>query len=84
MYTAHIMKLRWWTFLPNLVPSVLGTLVVGLAAFGLTLVQMPTNWAQLAGLATIISLLYAAGVWGVGLSQADRQLLTDLLPWQKK
>jgi len=82
IYTAHIMKVRWWTFLPSLGPSVIGTLAVGFAAYGLALVQVPNSWLNLAGSAAIISLLYAAGVWEIGLSRADRQLLRDLLPWR--
>jgi membrane protein EpsK len=82
IYTARIMELPWWSFLPSSIPIVTATLVVGMAAYGLTLLRMPSNWLELAGSAAIISLLYAAGVWGVGLSRADRQLLRDLLPWQ--
>ncbi len=80
IYTAHIMKLRWWTFLPSFGPSVIGTLAVGFGAYGLTLVRMPNSWLTLGGSAAVISLLYAAVVWGAGMSRADRELLRDLLP----
>jgi O-antigen/teichoic acid export membrane protein len=78
IYTAHIMKLRWWNFLPCLGPSVIGTLFVGLASYGLTLVRMPNNWLTLAGSAAIVSLVYAVVVWALGLSRTDRQLLKEL------
>jgi membrane protein EpsK len=84
IYTARIMKLAWWSFLPTPIPVVTVTLLVGIAAYALTLVRMPTNWLELAGSAAILSLLYAAGVWGIGLSRADRQLLRELLPWQTR
>lgn len=84
IYTAHIMELAWWSFLPTSMPIVTATLVVGMAAYGLTLVRMPNNWLELAGSMIIISLLYAAGVWGLALSEADRQLLRELLPWGTK
>ena len=80
IHTAHIMKLPWWTFLPSSGPSVIGTLAVGFGAYGLTLVRMPNSWLTLAGSAAAISLLYAALVWGAGMSRADRELLRDLLP----
>ena len=79
IYTAHIMKLRWWTFLPSLVPAAVGTLAAGLAAYRLTLVRAPDTWLELAVSVVIVSSLYAAVVWGVGLNRADRQLLRDLL-----
>ena len=80
IYTAHIMKLPWWTFLPSLGPGVLGTLAVGLAAYGLTLMRAPDNWLELAVSVVIVSSLYAAVAGAVGLNRADRQLLRDLLP----
>jgi O-antigen/teichoic acid export membrane protein len=84
IYTARIMRRPWWTFFPSLSASVIGTLSVGMAAYGLTLVRMPNSWLTLASSAAIISLLYAVGVCGIGLSRADRQLLKDLLPWRTK
>lgn len=75
IYTAHIMQVRWWTFLPSLSASLVGTLVVGIISYGLTLVQMPDSWFSLFTSAAIVSFLYAAGVWTVGLSLADRQLV---------
>jgi membrane protein EpsK len=83
IYTAHIMRLRWWTFLPSLVPALIGTLAAGLAAYALTLVRAPGTWLQLAASVAIVSCLYAAGVWGLGLRPADRSLLRDLLPLRR-
>lgn len=84
IYTAHIMKLPWWSFLLTPIPVVAVTLVVGIAAYEVTLMRMPNNWWELAGLTVIISLLYAAGVWRIVLTRADRQLLRELLPWGMK
>jgi membrane protein EpsK len=82
IYTAHIMKLRWWTFQPSLVPAVLGTLFVGLLSYGLTVMRMPSGWFSLAGSAIAVSLVYAVVVWTIGLSRADRQVLKNLSPRQ--
>ena len=79
IYTTHIMNRKWWSFLPSLLPIVMTTFGVGMGAYGLTLVRMPGTWLQLAGSAAVISILYAAGVWGLGLSRVDRQLLRELL-----
>ena len=80
IYTARIMKLPWWAFLPSLSASVIGTLFVGIASYGLASVRMPGNWFTLAYSAALVSLVYAAVVWAIGLSRADRQLLKDLYP----
>ena len=82
VYTAHIMKLPWWTFLLSLIPTAMGTLFVGIASYGLTLLHMPDNWLALMGCAILVSLLYAVVVWAIGLSRADRTLLKDLVPLQ--
>jgi O-antigen/teichoic acid export membrane protein len=80
IYTAHIMGLPWWTFLLSLCPGLLGTLCVGIGAYSLALVRMPSSWFALAGFAVVISVLYAGGVWTIGMSHADKQLVKELLP----
>jgi membrane protein EpsK len=80
IYTARIMKLPWWTFLPALSASIIGTLFVGMASYGSTLVKMPDNWLSLAESGASISLLYAVIVWTMGLRHEERQLLKNLLP----
>jgi hypothetical protein len=82
MYTARIMKLPWWAFMPSLIGSVAGTLFVGLAAYSLTLFRMPTSWLTLGGSAAAVSLVYAFLVWTIGLSRGDRQLVKSFFPSQ--
>jgi len=82
IYTARIMKLPWWTFMPTLSGSVIGTLFVGLASYSLTVFGMPNNWLTLAGSAAAVSLVYALLVWTLGLSRSDRGLLKSLFPFQ--
>ena len=80
IYTAHIMKLPWWTYLRSLIPTAMGTFFVGITAYALALLRMPDNWFSLMGSAILVSLLYAVVVWVIGLSRADRALLKDLIP----
>jgi membrane protein EpsK len=82
IYTAHIMKLPWWTFLRSLIPTAIGTLFVGIASYAFALLRMPDNWFALMGSAIMVSLLYVVVVWVIGLSQADRTLLKGLVPLQ--
>lgn len=82
IYTARIMKLPWSTFYPSLSASVIGTLFVGGASYGLTLVRMPNSWLSLAGSAAVVSIIYGLIVWTVGLNRNDRQLLISLFPGQ--
>jgi O-antigen/teichoic acid export membrane protein len=84
IYTARIMKSPWWTYLPSLSAGVVGTFSVGMAAYGLTLLQIPNSWLTLASSAAIVSLLYAIGVFWLGLSRTDLELLIGFLPWSKK
>lgn len=78
IYTSHIMRQPWWTFLPCLTWSIIGTLFVGFAAYGLSLVYMPSNWFTLTISAAFVSLVYAGFVWAIGLDRVDKQLLMDL------
>ncbi len=82
IYTAHIMKLRWWSFLPSLIPGAAGTLIVGIVSYGLTMVQMPHHWFTLGVSAAVVSLLYVVGVWLLGLNPDERQMSGDLLGMQ--
>ena len=79
IYTAHIMKLPWYTFFPSLLITGLSTLAVGLGAYGLTLVHMPSGWLSLAVSATVASIVYTTIVGLVVLSRADRQLIRSLV-----
>jgi membrane protein EpsK len=79
VYTAHIMGLPWHTFFPTIVTVAASTFAVGLAAYGLTLVQMPTDWLSLGITATVVSLAYAIVVGLVVLNEADRQLLKSVI-----
>lgn len=83
IYTSRIMGQPWWSFLPCLKWSIIGTLFVGLAAYGLTLVYVPGNLFTLALSAAPVSLAYVGVVWAIGLDHADRQLLRDLSPLKR-
>lgn len=85
LYSAKILELRrWWTFFPSIIASVGGTLVVGLAAYGLTRVHTPDGWSALAGAAALVAGLYGVGAYLLGLNRADRQFLHSLLPWRAR
>ncbi len=66
IYTAKIMGLRWWSYMPNMAPGIAGTLFVGGAAYALAQVAQvggADGWLLLAALAAIVALVYAGFVW---------------------
>lgn len=79
IYTAHIMKLRWWAFFPALLPGVAGTLFVALASYSLTVGRMPASWLALGTSAAVVSIVYGIAVWVLGLNRDDRRLLRRLI-----
>ena len=84
IYTAYIMNQKWWTFVPSLVGSLLGTLIVGAASYIATLLYMPHDWLGLGVLVILVSLLYGIGVMVIGFNRADWKLIRDILPgWIK-
>ena len=81
IYTAKIMGLRWWNYLPNLAPGIAGTLFVGGAAYALAQVAQvggADGLFALAALAAIVALVYAGFVWRVMLAPEDRRLIWNL------
>jgi O-antigen/teichoic acid export membrane protein len=82
IYTAHVMKLPWWTFLTNLKTVLVATILVGVASFGLTEWQMPNNWFSLGIFAAIISVPYTAVVWFLIFNRSERKLIIGLLPFK--
>ena len=80
IYTAHVVKAPWWTFLPSLGFGVLGTLAVAGLAYASTLVNMPDNWFTLVASAAVVSLIYLVGAGTLALNRHEWQLLKDMLP----
>jgi len=75
VYIARIMKLPWWTFLPNIAASVIGTLTVGVGTYLISLHWTLTSWTQLAVVGLVTSGVYMGAVFLFGLSARDRSLL---------
>jgi len=83
VYTAHIMKLKWWVFFSNF-PIILFTtgLATLLSIFVASLLK-PENWFVLGGAGIITAVIYLPFVWFLGLQKNDRNFLLDMLPWRK-
>jgi O-antigen/teichoic acid export membrane protein len=80
LYNAHIMRVRWWFAFPSLSAGAIGTLVVSVMAYAATSIWMPTGWIALGVSATIVSLVYSAGLFFWGLTRKDWQLIASLIP----
>jgi membrane protein EpsK len=80
IYTAHIMDLPWTVFLVPIVPIAAATTLVGGASYALADWYMPDGWLRLGLAIALVSVLYLAAVWRLGLNAADRRLVRDLLP----
>jgi membrane protein EpsK len=78
IYTARVMELPWWTFFPSLLPSIIGTVFVGITAYGFSQIMMPNTWFSLARCGAIVSIVYILIVWLTGLNRADRRMLKNI------
>lgn len=78
-YTARLMGMPWWTFLPGLAATALATL--GVAAAGRIVAQAwPLHtWPLLLSAMTVTGLLAAALVAAFGLTPADRSFIRGVL-----
>jgi membrane protein EpsK len=79
-YSAHVMQIRWWTFYPVLLGGALGTLAVGLAAYGLTYIWPVHSWGSLLIIGLIVAVVYSLLAFFVGLNRDERRLLVNLFP----
>ncbi len=80
IYTARIMRLRWWALLPSLIASIVGTALAWGLAYGASLVRRPDSWITLAASMVAVSLIYGLVIWVGGLSRGDRALLKSFIP----
>ena len=53
IYTAHCLKIKWFTFYPTILRVLIASLICLSICFGMSLIYMPTSW---------IGLIFSAGV----------------------
>lgn len=75
LYGARILKLPWYTFLPNLLTGAVACLMVGLVSYGVSLNWDVAGWGALALVTVIIAGIYVVVAYFLGLNAADRELL---------
>jgi membrane protein EpsK len=79
LYAAHVLGRPWFTFLREMTPILLltaATIMLGRAA---TWVWQIGGWGDLILLGSGLSIFYCAGVYGLVLSPAERQLLRSVV-----
>lgn len=79
LYSARILRVPWWTFLPSLMVGSLAALVIGTGAYFASSGWNLTDWRQLIFVAASISVLYAIVAYTWGLNKDDRRLLKSEL-----
>jgi membrane protein EpsK len=75
LYSARILKLSWWTFLPSIIIGIIGSLVVGVGAYWVSATWTLTSLWQLVLIGAIISGVYMVAMYFGGLNADDRYLL---------
>ncbi len=75
IYTAYVMKMRWWSFLPPILPGAIGTVLVGGFSYAMSHFLHPGTWPALTGYSILIMLVYGAIVWIAGLSAGEKSFL---------
>jgi hypothetical protein len=75
LYSARILKLPWWTFLPSMMAGAIGTLAVGTGTYLISLTWTLTSWVQLALVAIITGVIYVSAAYFLGLNTDDRDLV---------
>lgn len=78
VYSARLMGMRWWVFLPSLGGAALATLGVAVAGWLVATTWPPTSWSSLLG-AMILTGLVVSILLAAGIGRADRDLIFSLL-----
>jgi len=78
-YGAAIMKTRWLALLLPLIPGIVGAVVLGALAYGISQVWAIRTWPGLISLVTLLSGLYGVVVYSLVLQPGDRALARNLL-----
>jgi membrane protein EpsK len=80
VYLASIQKLPWHTFLGTAFQGALAAICVGAVSWGIAQVVNLSSWLLMIGIGSMISALYAAGIYLRFLTPYEKQLLNSLLP----
>lgn len=82
-YAAHILKQPRLVFARAMLPCIIGTLCIGLAAYGLTRVFAIQSLLQLLAAALSVSVVAIPAMAWLGMSSKDRQILRELVTMRK-
>ncbi|MFZ6020889.1 MAG: lipopolysaccharide biosynthesis protein [Chloroflexota bacterium] len=75
IYTAHILNLKWWVFIPALIPGVLYSAVIGGCTFTLNYFYSPPNWLILGSYSAIVFLVFGFMAWLIGFKTSEKQVI---------
>ncbi len=78
-YSAIVMKLRWWIFYPPLVAGAVGSLLVSLLSYGITMVLWPRNLLNLGLLSIAVSVGYGMIAYLLALNAEEKRFVLGLL-----
>lgn len=79
IYSARVLGLRWHAFLPDMLPSVIGALLVGGAAWALASAVDVASWWSLLIAAAAIGLAYMVIAYRAVLSGDERAVIRGLM-----
>ena len=83
LYAAYIQKLPWWTFVNSFIPSIFGSLAVGVSMFYISRFLLLDTWLNLIFFSGMISILYLTIIYFFVLDSKDHLLIKTFLPGNK-
>lgn len=79
IYTARILNLQWWSFLPALIPGVLYSAVTGACTFAVNYIAPPASWLWLGAYSAMIFVLLGFLAWWIGFKPSEKQFIKTYL-----
>lgn len=87
VYTAKILKTEWYSFFPDMLPGISGTVVLSIAFYCINLPIFGWTITQLALCACVLILLYTVAIWKTALGEFEKNWIRASLgprlnPWK--
>lgn len=83
IYTSRILNVPWKTFFLPILPGILGTLVIGLVSYTLSVFWYPDSWFEIGLLSCVSVIPYCFFVFRICLDVPERTLLCNVLAIKK-
>jgi len=83
IYSAHIQKIPWYTYIMAIFPGVIFTIVISILAWLTANCITINNWGLFIVIGSLLGVVSIALIFIFGLKSEDKHFLRGYIPWLK-